>query len=73
MHTRANDWEQNSAGSQQIKWNGYVYVYTMLKTIKDGDGNQFLSVPFRDGTIGAYGPVEERHGYKTARVKVGYA
>ena len=27
--------------------------------------NQFLSVPFHDGTIGAYGP-------RTARVKVGY-
>ena len=29
---------------------------------KGRGGNQFLSVPFRDGTIGAYGPVVERYG-----------
>ena len=64
MRTEVNNWGHNSAGSQKTNGTGTECLHD-AQELKRGVWNQFLSVPFRDGATGAYGP-------RTARVKVGY-
>ena len=70
MRTRANGWVQNSAGSQQIKWNGYVCVYTMLKTKNDGNGTNFYLC--RSATRPWDGTPDKKNGSGKSRVRIFY-
>ena len=63
MHTRENDWRKTVLARNKSSGTG-AYVFTRYSRPKKmGREPIFVrAVPFRDGTMGAYGPVVERHG-----------